>query len=452
MSSTQLAKAANINDIIQEYNEKRENVKLLLENFHNACSDFNMGATIRGTYAETVLQTSTPSDCKVEKNLLMSAWRHVYSICNVDMIASANDKKKFEHLFQNPPEFTKDNALSIFGDFLQDPRHHILKGLAEVFTELDPAYKSHSKVKIGVSGLPKKIIISGFAQFGNTYAKERLMNVINSLAMYQNIERIDYNEMSMIEHIAIRLGQDAILDSDWYLRCKKSKESSNKELSLDSKVFESYDRGITIRAFKNGNCHVIFDKKALNDINKALAEYYGEVLPDAEEENVKPSASTAVSKDLQYYPTPQEVINKMISWINIKEDSKVLEPSCGDGRILDALKEINCTATGIEYHPQRANEARNKGHSVICANFLEEPPQAIYDIVIMNPPFYGKHYVKHVNHALKFLKDGGQLISVLPASARYDHHILKGRWSDLPVGSFSSSGTNIPTCLLFINK
>jgi hypothetical protein len=66
----------------------------------------------------------------------------------------------------------------------------------------------------------------------------------------------------------------------------------------------------------------------------------------------------------------------------------------------------------------------------------------------MNPPFYGKHYVKHVLHALKFLKPGGKLTAILPASARYDHKLLDGRWSDLPVGSFSESGTNINTTVL----
>lgn len=70
--------------------------------------------------------------------------------------------------------------------------------------------------------------------------------------------------------------------------------------------------------------------------------------------------------------------------------------------------------------------------------------------VVMNPPFYGRHYVKHVLHALKFLKPGGVLVSVLPASAHYDHKELEGRWEDLPVASFAESGTNIPTGYLIV--
>jgi tRNA1(Val) A37 N6-methylase TrmN6 len=34
------------------------------------------------------------------------------------------------------------------------------------------------------------------------------------------------------------------------------------------------------------------------------------------------------------------------------------------------------------------------------ANFLETAPTGDFDRVIMNPPFYGKHYAKHVAHAI----------------------------------------------------
>jgi tRNA1(Val) A37 N6-methylase TrmN6 len=89
---------------------------------------------------------------------------------------------------------------------------------------------------------------------------------------------------------------------------------------------------------------------------------------------------------------------------------------------------------------------RAKGHKVMFANFLETVPDASFDAVVMNPPFYGRHYAKHVRHALKFLKPGGTLVAVLPATAHYDHkEFTSGSWQDLPVASFASSGTNVPT-------
>jgi SAM-dependent methyltransferase len=123
----------------------------------------------------------------------------------------------------------------------------------------------------------------------------------------------------------------------------------------------------------------------------------------------------------------------------------VLEPSCGCGRFLDALAKRGNTVLGVEVDPGRAAIARAKGHAVVAGNFLDMPPTADFDRVVMNPPFAGRHYIKHVQHALRFLKPGGVLISILPATAWYDHGELKGKWEDLPVASFAESGTNVPT-------
>jgi hypothetical protein len=225
------------------------------------------------------------------------------------------------------------------------------------------------------------------------------------------------------------------------------------------KEVPTVDRGITVRRFGNGNAHVFFEKWTLLDINRTLAEFYGEVLPDAEEDGVKPSASTAVAKDLQFYWSPPEVIEAALEYAEVYSSRsysgerpalRVLEPSCGDGRILDAIRERGYQALGIEYHPGRAAEARAKGHNVLTANFLDQPATPDFDRVVMNPPFYGRHYVKHVRHALGFLKPGGTLVSILPATAHYDHGDLEGEWRDLPVGSFSAAGTNVPTGMLRI--
>ena len=119
---------------------------------------------------------------------------------------------------------------------------------------------------------------------------------------------------------------------------------------------------------------------------------------------------------------------------------------------MDAIRARGHRVFGIEYHAGRAAEARAKGHNVLTANFLEYPSTADFDLVVMNPPFYGRHYVKHVRHALTFLKPGGTLVSILPATAHYDHGELEGEWRDLPVGSFSEAGTNVPTGMLKIRR
>ena len=225
-------------------------------------------------------------------------------------------------------------------------------------------------------------------------------------------------------------------------------------------VVKVVKRGVWLKRFQNGNGHLFFGPEALRDINMALAEYYGDVLPDCPEDRpAKTRTGTAVSKDLQFYRTPAAVVDRLL-WDDNWTGKRVLEPSCGDGAILDGLRKAGANAFGIEVDAGRAEACHAKGHKVMRWNFLEVQPNAStkmadFDAVVMNPPFYGRHYAQHVRHALRFLKPGGLLLAILPITARHDHgelDDLKPRWTDLPVGSFSASGTNINTVIARIRR
>lgn len=438
-------------DLIAEYDEKCANVEAAINGFETAYDQLQMAAVVQGTFVETIGSKSYLYPDGIRKNLLKSGWRAIYRRLEIDRVATAKDKQLFERTMADPPPLTLDNAKATFGDYMMRPRFHILRGLAEVFAGLDPAYKSHSKVRIGVKGLPKRVIISGWGEFSSTYGRDKFRDIANALAAYQGIPHFEHREMMAID-VAHRTGDDAVLDGRSF--------DIGSRYSPDEQAL--VDRGMTVKRFANGNAHIIFTPATLLDINRALAEFYGEVLPDAEEDGVKPSASTAISKDLQFYWSPRPVVEAALEFAGISHPNhysrmeppahRVLEPSCGDGRILDLLREYGCRPLGIEYHPGRAAEARAKGHSVVTANFLEQAPTPDFDHVVMNPPFYGRHYIQHVRHAYKFLKPGGTLVSILPATAHYDHGELKGDWRDLPVGSFSDSGTNVPTGMLRMRK
>lgn len=441
-----------VSDLIDEYDAKVASVPAAIQHFKDAYSALEIAATVQGKFVAPVLRHQPHvHETDLKRNLLKSGWKSIYDRLQIDRIASAQDRRLFERTIENPPELTFENAKATFGDYLQRPRHHILRGLAEVFADLDPAYKSHSKVKIGVKGLPKRVILSSFGDYSGTYGRDKLRDIVNALAAYRGQPLMGHEEFQAIS-AAHRAGEDAVLDG--------------RTIELNDRYskgeYQTIDRGITIRKFQNGNAHVFFDAPTLLDINRALAEFYGEVLPDVEEEGEHPTrAGTSVSKDLQFYWSPRPVVEKALElagvfdlreWqYNRPAALSVLEPSCGDGRIMDAVRDRGHRVFGIEYHAGRAAETRAKGHDVLTANFLECPARPEYDRVVMNPPFYGRHYVKHVRHALRFLRDGGTLVSVLPATAWYDHGVLNGEWRDLPVGSFSEAGTNVPTGLLCIS-
>jgi hypothetical protein len=284
---------------------------------------------------------------------------------NIDKIAPASDRKKFEMAFESPAPFTLDNIRATFGKYLIDPRAHILRGLAECFAQLDPAFKSHDKMKIGVKGLPKRIILSSVGDY-NGWGTERLKDTINAIRAINDLPRVEWPELSHLLKAALR--GDGLLD------------------------------GLTLRRFQNGNGHLFFDPETLLQVNLSLAEYYGEVLPDCPEATPKRAKSTEVCKDLQFYRTPEAVADALASKPYIKSGCRILEPSCGDGAILDAIRRRvigdridGVRVTGIEVDPSRAATARAKGYAVQVANLLQVQPDPVFDYVLMNPPFYGRH-------------------------------------------------------------
>lgn len=407
----------NLSNVIEEYKSKVERSEQHIADYKAAIETMGLNCCVSGTYAENVVKGGfPPSANEVKRNLLKSAWKHVYSVLNLTEIASISDKKAFEMALEDPPPFTKENIIATFGDYVANPRFHILKGLAEVFCRLDPFYKSHSNMQIGVKGLPKRVIINKNYSYSN-FNRDEVHNLINAVAVVEGRTHVGYDIISQIEN-----------------ECRKA-------------PYE-YD-GFTFKQYVNGNTHVHFSPNKLTLVNRALAEFYGDVLPDTPQETENKKASTEVSKDLQFYPTPKAVIHKVLNQIGLMDGDKVLEPSCGEGAIMDelALLEPKITLIGVECDHGRAVKTKAKGHSVIVDNFLQTSPADDFDKVVMNPPFYGKHYIKHFEHAVKFLKQGGVISCILPSTAWYNHKLLPsgGTWYDLPVASFKDSGTNIPT-------
>lgn len=415
----ELVAQIDVMDLVEEYNNKKGSIRETVNTFNSAVKSVEMACVIQGTYHEPVFYRtpSINSENVLIKNLASSFWRTVYNRLGLGSFISKSEKEKFNKLFSDPiTDIDFDVVHSVFAQYGQNPRWHMLKGFAEVFSNLDQSYKSHDKVKIGVKALPKRIIVSGFGYSHETASRHReaIRSILNAISAYEGSSLVEFKD---IDNFYSGVTNDL--------------------------------RGLKIKKFQNGNMHVMFNNEICNVVNKALSEFYGDVLCDSyEEKPTKREKSKDVAKDLQYYATPAVVAEKIISGIYIQDDTKVLEPSCGGGRLMEAVRNSNPNADvfGIEISRDRAKQAREKGFSVQEANFLEITPTPEFDFVVMNPPFYGKHYQKHVEHAKKFLKPGGTLVTILPATARYSHGYVKGHgWRDLPVASFAESGTNVPT-------
>lgn len=420
--TTQIAYPHTVRDIVTEYKQKSENLADEIKAFANAEAQINNAVQVIGGFtAESIITRSYPSESAGQRILLSSAWQAIYIRLGLDNVFSAEDKRKFQQSLTKPAPLTLENLQATFGKYWENPRYYILKGLAEAFCSLDKFYKSHSNFGFGVDKIPKRAILRSFNGYG-TWGADRLKDICDAMLQVTGEPKLTQDELSSIQKYRCHIED-----------------------------FELPRLGLSIKMFKNGNAHVHFDKRALQVVNDGLAEFYGDVLPDAHDKGEKPQ-STAVAKDLQFYRTPKPVVDRVIESVYLPNGAVVLEPSCGDGAILDGLRKAGYKCSGIEYHAGRALVARAKGHSVLVANFLDTAPDPVYDAVIMNPPFYGKHYLKHIEHAMKFIKPGGVLVSILPASAWYEHKLIKGQWHDLPIGSFRESGTNVNTGFVIIRR
>ncbi len=63
--------------------------------------------------------------------------------------------------------------------------------------------------------------------------------------------------------------------------------------------------------------------------------------------------------DVVYVPTPNDVVEKMLEYADVKKDDVLYDLGSGDGRIVvTAAKKFGCKAVGYEIDPDRINEAR----------------------------------------------------------------------------------------------
>lgn len=167
-----------------------------------------------------------------------------------------------------------------------------------------------------------------------------------------------------------------------------------------------------------------------------------------------------VPKCYGFFPTPAAVVQRLIDNADLEEGMKILEPSAGQGNILEFLKEYDVTVG--ELYSGNRTILEEKGYPVLFEDFMKYEEYEKYDRIIMNPPFAKQEDIDHVNHAYKMLKKGGRLVSVMATSIQFRDNKKskklreliesKGYIEELPEESFKESGTNVRTVIVVIDK
>lgn len=125
---------------------------------------------------------------------------------------------------------------------------------------------------------------------------------------------------------------------------------------------------------------------------------------------------------IDFYPTKHSTIEKLLEGIDFRTVKSILEPSCGDGAIVDYINDkvnnsnkysnkFNLDIDCIEIDENLRHIIRGKNYRIIADDFLKFNTFKSYDLIVMNPPFSNQEY--HIKKALDMLlTSGGKLRAI----------------------------------------
>lgn len=378
-------------------------------------------------------------------------WSHLMTQLGFDQLLDRQAREEFRASMKDaPPAFTPDNCAATFGHIWGNRREMYLRGIANVFMEMDRRFRSHDAFGIGnrlVLSNALSLDYAGWSSYGAGNKRDTLGDVERIFRELDGLGPLPYGER-ISEQIAI--------------------SPSQRPQRFEGAYFK-------IDVFKNGNIHLWFTRKdLLAQVNELLLEYYKPVEGDVGEGpsyEAGPLYHSTPAKNFGAFNSSEAVAELVMARAEIAADMRVLEPSAGTGVLARAARAAGAIVHCVEIQPGLAHELREvHGFTrVLEHDFLLTAPTPLYDRVIMNPPFDRGRDCDHVRHAYQFLKPGGILVAIMSARAEYAtdarhkalHEMIasskdrygSGRdWTDLPEKSFAHAGTNVNTVMLTLRK
>jgi SAM-dependent methyltransferase len=170
--------------------------------------------------------------------------------------------------------------------------------------------------------------------------------------------------------------------------------------------------------------------------------------------------------------TPQWLVDKMwqmmilSSPIDIYSNTtfKILEPSAGEGNLLNVLSAEDFNITCVELNKEKCDVLRSKNYNTIHGDFLNlNLEQYSFDAVIAAPPFNNNIDVEHIQKMYSLLKTDGVIVTLTSPywlTNNEKHQVKFREWLKdkkhtieiLPDMTFIEKDKTIPTTILIIEK
>jgi phospholipid N-methyltransferase len=175
---------------------------------------------------------------------------------------------------------------------------------------------------------------------------------------------------------------------------------------------------------------------------------------------VQDGESINLKKEYQFYETPEDLADRLVSLVNIKTEDKVLEPSAGRGAI---IKAINKKYTNpVSYY--ELMDINRTFLDKIEANYLGDDFMTCteeFDCIIANPPFSKNQDIDHIMKMYQCLKKGGTIISIMSKhwtfandkkSVAFRDFMQNHTTHEIEEGAFKDSGTMVSSIIVEITK
>ncbi len=171
------------------------------------------------------------------------------------------------------------------------------------------------------------------------------------------------------------------------------------------------------------------------------------------------------AQQFAYFPTPANVAARVIELAEIEPGMLVLEPSAGRGALAFPAAAAGATVDCVELMDENFISlfGDDRLGKVQQADFLSIAPSPLYARVVMNPPFDKQADIRHVTHALNFVKSGGLLVAIMSSSVTFRDNklttdfraLIRESGGDIEAiedGAFKESGTMVRTVIVTLPK
>lgn len=205
-------------------------------------------------------------------------------------------------------------------------------------------------------------------------------------------------------------------------------EHTIKDLKKISKhIFREWDKDKILEPIKDyerivklGLTNEAILKTALREL---ISLKEGTEISEEEKQQIKIQEleRSFVSKKIDgFFPTPKNLIDRVLHNIKINENDTILEPSGGLGHIAEEIrsKYPKNPLNVVEIHRGLSEVLTTKGFNVENTSFLNITEK--YDVIIMNPPFEKHQDIDHLNHAFSLLNEGGRIACIM-ANNKNEH-------------------------------